>query len=61
MFTFQFTKQLLFHWWGMVIIRTWRRDERNKAFIKALKRMWPRPDAAAARCARHRAPAPTMP
>jgi anaerobic magnesium-protoporphyrin IX monomethyl ester cyclase len=42
-FTLQFTKQLLFHGWGMVIIRNWRRDERNKAFIKALKRMWPRP------------------
>ena len=42
-FTLQFTKQLLFHWWGMVIIRNWRKDERNKAFIKALKRMWPRP------------------
>jgi anaerobic magnesium-protoporphyrin IX monomethyl ester cyclase len=42
-FTLQFTKQLLFHWWGMMIIRNWRRDERNKAFIKALKRMWPRP------------------
>ena len=42
-FTMQFTKQLLFHWWGMVIIRNWRKDERNKAFIKALKRMWPRP------------------
>ena len=42
MFTFRFTKQLLFHGWGMVIIRNWRRDERNKAFIKALKRL-PRP------------------
>ena len=42
-FTFQFTKQLLFHGWGMVIIRTWRRDARNQAFIKALKRKWPRP------------------
>jgi len=42
-FTFRFTKQLLFHGWGMVIIRNWRRDERNKAFIAALKRMWPRP------------------
>ena len=42
-FTLQFTKQLLFHWWGMAIIRNWRKDERNKAFIKALKRMWPRP------------------
>ena len=38
-FTFRFTKQLLFHGWGMVIIRNWRRDERNKAFIKALKRL----------------------
>jgi radical SAM superfamily enzyme YgiQ (UPF0313 family) len=44
--TLQFTKQLLFHGWGMVIIRNWRRDERNKAFIKALKRMWPRPTPA---------------
>ena len=42
-FTFQFTKRLLFHGWGMVIVRSWRKDERNKAFIKALKRMWPRP------------------
>ncbi len=42
-FTFRFTKQLLFHGWGMVIIRNWRRDERNKAFIATLKRMWPRP------------------
>jgi hypothetical protein len=42
-FTLQFTKQLLFHGWGMVIIRNWRRDERNKAFIRTLKRMWPRP------------------
>ena len=42
-FTFRFTKQLLFHGWGMVIIRNWRKDERNKAFIATLKRMWPRP------------------
>ena len=41
--TFQFTKQLLFHIWGWIIVRDWRKDERNKAFIKALKRMWPRP------------------
>jgi radical SAM superfamily enzyme YgiQ (UPF0313 family) len=45
-FTFRFSKQLLFHGWGMVIIRNWRRDERNKAFIKALKRL-PRPRPAA--------------
>jgi len=38
-FTFRFTKQLLFHGWGMVIIRNWRRDARNKAFIKALKHL----------------------
>ena len=44
-FTFRFTKQLLFHSWGMVIIRNWRRDARNKAFIRALKRL-PRPHAA---------------
>jgi radical SAM superfamily enzyme YgiQ (UPF0313 family) len=42
-FTLQFTRQLLFHGWGMIIIRNWRRDERNKAFIKALKRIWPQP------------------
>jgi radical SAM superfamily enzyme YgiQ (UPF0313 family) len=42
-FTLKFTKQLIFHGWGMVIIRNWRKDERNKAFIKALKRIWPRP------------------
>jgi radical SAM superfamily enzyme YgiQ (UPF0313 family) len=44
-FTLRFTKQLLYHGWGMVIIRTWRKDERNKAFIKALKRL-PRPRTA---------------
>jgi anaerobic magnesium-protoporphyrin IX monomethyl ester cyclase len=42
-FTFQFTKKMLFHTWGMVIVRNWRKDKRNKAFIAALKRMWPRP------------------
>jgi anaerobic magnesium-protoporphyrin IX monomethyl ester cyclase len=41
--TLRFTRQLAYHWWGMVIIRTWRRDARNKAFIRQLKRMWPRP------------------
>jgi len=41
--TFQFTKQLLFHGWGMVIIRNWRRDERNKAFVEALKHVLPHP------------------
>ena len=41
--TFQYTKKLLFHTWGWMIVRNWRKDDRNKAFIKALKRMWPRP------------------
>jgi radical SAM superfamily enzyme YgiQ (UPF0313 family) len=41
--TLRFTKQLIYHGWGMVIIRTWRKDERNKAFLKKLKQMWPRP------------------
>lgn len=34
--TFRFTK-LLFHGWGMWIIRNWRRDPRNKGFMEALK------------------------
>jgi radical SAM superfamily enzyme YgiQ (UPF0313 family) len=42
-FTLQFTRQLLYHWWGMVIIRTWRKDARNKAFVQRLKHMWPQP------------------
>jgi len=43
LFTFRFTK-LLFQTWGRHIIRTWRRDKRNKAFMKALKQLpWPRP------------------
>jgi radical SAM superfamily enzyme YgiQ (UPF0313 family) len=42
-FTFRFTK-LLFQTWGRHIIRTWRRDKRNKAFMKTLKQLpWPRP------------------
>jgi hypothetical protein len=41
--TFQFTRQLLYHWWGMVIIHNWRKDARNKAFIQRLKRTWPSP------------------
>jgi anaerobic magnesium-protoporphyrin IX monomethyl ester cyclase len=36
--TFRFTK-LLFHGWGMWIIRSWRKDARNKAFMATLKRM----------------------
>jgi hypothetical protein len=39
--TFRFTK-LLFCGWGMWIIRSWRKDARNKAFMAALKRL-PRP------------------
>lgn len=36
--TLRFTK-LLFHGWGMWIIRNWRKDARNKAFMAALKRL----------------------
>ena len=40
-FTFRFTK-LLFQGWGWWIVRTWRKDERNRAFMQALKRFrWP--------------------
>ena len=41
-FTLRFTRQLLYHWWGRAIIRNWRRDARNRAFMAALKRMAPR-------------------
>jgi anaerobic magnesium-protoporphyrin IX monomethyl ester cyclase len=36
--TFSFTK-LLFHSWGMWIIRGWRKDVSNKAFMAALQRL----------------------
>jgi anaerobic magnesium-protoporphyrin IX monomethyl ester cyclase len=38
----RFTRQLLWHWWGRAIIRNWRRDARNRAFMAALKSMAPR-------------------
>jgi len=41
--TFRFTK-LLFQSWGWWIVRTWRKDERNQAFLAALKKIHlPRP------------------
>jgi len=43
-FTFRFAK-LLFQGWGWWIIRTWRKDERNKAFMNALKTLRWRPEA----------------
>ena len=56
MFVVRSAQKSLFHWWGMAIIRRWRRDERNKAFVRALKRMWPNPTAsdAAKNAAIHR-------
>ncbi|MBN1630853.1 MAG: radical SAM protein, partial [Thermoleophilia bacterium] len=36
--TLRFTK-LLFCGWGVWIVRAWRKDARNKAFIEALKRL----------------------
>jgi radical SAM superfamily enzyme YgiQ (UPF0313 family) len=41
-FALRFTRQLLWHWWGRAILRNWRRDVRNKAFMATLKRMSPR-------------------
>jgi anaerobic magnesium-protoporphyrin IX monomethyl ester cyclase len=37
-FTFNFAK-LLFQSWGWYIVRTWRKDERNKAFLLTLKKI----------------------
>ena len=36
--TFRFTR-LLFHGWGIWIVRNWRKDARNKAFMAALKQL----------------------
>jgi radical SAM superfamily enzyme YgiQ (UPF0313 family) len=44
LFTFRFTK-LLFQGWGWWITRTWRKDERNRAFMRALKRFRLKPEA----------------
>jgi anaerobic magnesium-protoporphyrin IX monomethyl ester cyclase len=42
-FALRFTK-LLYQGWGWHIVRRWRKDERNKAFMEALKQLhWPRP------------------
>jgi radical SAM superfamily enzyme YgiQ (UPF0313 family) len=38
LFTFRFAK-LMFQTWGFSIVRSWRRDRRNKEYIKALKRL----------------------
>jgi anaerobic magnesium-protoporphyrin IX monomethyl ester cyclase len=44
-FALRFTK-LLYQGWGWHIVRRWRKDERNKAFMEALKQLhWPRPKA----------------
>jgi radical SAM superfamily enzyme YgiQ (UPF0313 family) len=36
LFTFRFAK-LMFQTWGFSIVRSWRRDERNRSFMKMLK------------------------
>jgi len=47
-FTFRFTK-LVFQGWGWWIVRTWRKDERNRSFMQALKRFgWSRDAVGAA-------------
>jgi len=38
LFTFRFAK-LVLQTWGYSIVRAWRKDERNKAYVKALKRL----------------------
>ncbi len=40
-FVVRSAQRALFHWWGMHIIRNWRRDEANKAFLKTLRQMRP--------------------
>ena len=40
-FTFRFTK-LLFQSWGWWIVRTWRKNKANQAFMKSLQKL-PRP------------------
>jgi radical SAM superfamily enzyme YgiQ (UPF0313 family) len=41
MFVVRSARKSLFHWWGMMIIRNWRKDVRNRAFMAALRRMLP--------------------
>ena len=38
LFTFRFTK-LVLQTWGYSIVRSWRKDERNKAYVKALRHL----------------------
>jgi len=38
LFTFRFAK-LTLQTWGYSIVRAWRKDERNRAYVKALKRL----------------------
>ncbi len=38
LFTFRFAK-LVLQTWGYSIVRAWRKDERNKDYLKALKRL----------------------
>jgi hypothetical protein len=36
LFVARSTKKAVFHWWGRAIIRTWLKDEGNKAFVETL-------------------------
>jgi hypothetical protein len=38
LFTFRFAK-LVLQTWGYSIVRAWRKDKRNKAYLKALKHL----------------------
>ncbi len=43
LFAVRAAQKTVFHLWGRSIMRTWLRDERNRAFVEALHRMWPDP------------------
>jgi len=53
LFTFRFAK-LVFQTWGRSILRSWRKDQRNKDYLRMLKRLRP---AKAPKAAKPRSPA----
>jgi hypothetical protein len=46
LFTFRFAK-LMFQTWGYSIVRSWRRDRRNRAYVEELKQQRSQPAPAA--------------
>ena len=41
LFAVRAAKKTVFHLWGRAILRTWLKDEHNKAFVEALRAMYP--------------------